>query len=142
MQDAVQVITAAANSGQGQSQAPALAASWCGRLLDQLEAPTIDNNAATGAPSTSSVGTLPEDAVVAEAEVSEAAVASGDDVSHFRNLLRRARSAKQTAELFTLTGQDMASSSQKIQAKKKAAKRARASLLQWLQQVAESAVLQ
>jgi len=46
MQDAVQVITAAANSGQGQSQAPALAASWCGRLLDQLEAPTIDNNAA------------------------------------------------------------------------------------------------
>lgn len=138
MQDAVQSITAAPNSGQGQSQARALAASWCVRLLDE------DNSAEVPATTASSAEALAEDAVVAEAEVAEAAVVSGDDVSHFRNLLRRARSAKQAAAAAALNHEAEGARGQgpqKLLAAKKSAKRARAGLTKWLIGVAESTVL-
>lgn len=141
MQDAVQSITAAPNSGQGQSQARALAASWCKRLLDQ----NVDAHASDIAISTSEVsGSLGEDAAVAEAEVAELAVASGDDVSHFRNLLRKARSAKDAAEAAAqLLEADKrpGPGAQRVQAAKQSAKRARAALSKWLLGVAESAVV-
>eukprot|EP00892_Ulva_mutabilis_P011269 jgi/Ulvmu1/8514/UM044_0048.1 len=140
--DAVQAITAAANSGHGQSQARALATSWCDRLLAPGAASPISQPADATAVAVPSGGSLAEDAVVVEAEVSEAAVASGDDVSHFRNLLRRARTAKQTAEVASQVAEgERNSGGQKVQAAKKASKRARADLTKWLLGVAESAVL-
>lgn len=137
----MQSITAAPNSGQGQSQARALAASWCTRLLDH----SVDSNASdTTTPSSEVASSLGEGTAEAEAEVAESAVASGDDVSHFRNLLRKARSANEAAETAAeqLAAEERPGpATQRVQAARKSAKRARAALSKWLLGVAESAVV-
>ena len=107
MQGAIAAILTPGGSKQGTSQATALAESWCSRLLaNSTSVPSADSaaydddaaatvHAAANGATEADVAQL--NSVDAESEVIDAAIAAGEDISHFRALLRRARSAAEAA---------------------------------------------